>query len=91
MWIDALCINWGDIDEKSHQVRQVDRVYIPAKRVVVWLGLPTIVAKISDSRDICSRSVGVSRRYVYLKLCFCALKELTLHADMHVLMSTALD
>ncbi|UPK92568.1 hypothetical protein LCI18_003503 [Fusarium solani-melongenae] len=38
MWIDAICINQEDIDERSSQVRNMGNVYTLASRVVVWLG-----------------------------------------------------
>jgi hypothetical protein len=41
LWVDALCINQWNNDEKSHQVRQMGDIYRTAERVVVWLGLPT--------------------------------------------------
>lgn len=41
MWIDALCINQSDDDEKLVQVRRMDRIYQQASRVWVWLGCGT--------------------------------------------------
>jgi len=38
MWIDAICINQGDDEEKSKQVTRMRDVYKLARRVVVWLG-----------------------------------------------------
>lgn len=38
MWIDALCINQDDKEEKSHLVPLMGRVFKLALRVVVWLG-----------------------------------------------------
>lgn len=38
IWIDAICINQRDNAEKSHQVRQMDRVYDQATKVLMWLG-----------------------------------------------------
>lgn len=38
LWIDALCINQTDIDEKSHQVQRMGKIYGDAERVLVWLG-----------------------------------------------------
>jgi hypothetical protein len=38
LWIDALCIDQGDFDERSHQVRLMGDVYAKADRVVIWLG-----------------------------------------------------
>jgi len=39
MWIDAVCINQNDIQERNHQVTQMGRIYENAACVVVWLGL----------------------------------------------------
>jgi hypothetical protein len=40
LWVDALCINQADEDEKSLQVAQMRRVYTSpcTERVLVWLG-----------------------------------------------------
>jgi len=38
LWIDAICINQVDIEERSAQVSRMDHIYRLAKRVVVWLG-----------------------------------------------------
>ena len=38
LWIDALCINQDDLDEKTAQVQLMANVYARASRVVVWLG-----------------------------------------------------
>ncbi|KUJ11334.1 CNVH-domain-containing protein [Mollisia scopiformis] len=38
IWIDALCINQEDNDEKAIQVGMMGRIYKSAKSVVVWLG-----------------------------------------------------
>ncbi|KAJ2900630.1 hypothetical protein MKZ38_002289 [Zalerion maritima] len=38
IWIDALCINQQDNEEKSRQVLNMSRIYGQASRVLVWLG-----------------------------------------------------
>ncbi|KAF8854358.1 HET-domain-containing protein [Acephala macrosclerotiorum] len=38
LWIDAICINQVDEDEKSREVRKIGDIYGHARRVVVWLG-----------------------------------------------------
>src|SRR3569833_1035326 len=38
LWVDALCINQADADEKNAQVRLVADVYQRAAAVYVWLG-----------------------------------------------------
>ncbi|CAG9951786.1 unnamed protein product [Clonostachys rosea f. rosea IK726] len=37
-WIDALCINQSDIDEKSQQIMMMSRIYNCATCVFIWLG-----------------------------------------------------
>ncbi|TVY75802.1 Heterokaryon incompatibility protein 6 OR allele [Lachnellula suecica] len=39
LWVDALCINQLDLDERNHQVAQMGNIYSQAARVVTWLGL----------------------------------------------------
>src|SRR5665213_392572 len=38
MWIDAICINQNDNEEKSKQITRMRDIYILSFRVVVWLG-----------------------------------------------------
>lgn len=38
LWVDALCINQENVDEKAVQVGQMARIYASATRVVSWLG-----------------------------------------------------
>ncbi|KAF2865420.1 heterokaryon incompatibility protein-domain-containing protein, partial [Massariosphaeria phaeospora] len=37
-WIDAICINQADTDEKNTQVPRMDAIYSSASHVWVWLG-----------------------------------------------------
>lgn len=37
-WVDAICINQSDVQERNHQVGQMRRVYEKANVVIVWLG-----------------------------------------------------
>ena len=39
-WIDALCINQNDEEEKSSQVAQMHLIYKHASEVIVWLDVP---------------------------------------------------
>ncbi len=41
VWIDALCINQGDLDEKSSQIPMVYDIYAKSRHVVMWLGEET--------------------------------------------------
>jgi hypothetical protein len=38
IWIDAICINQRDTDEKSVQVRRMREIYEKARKVIIWLG-----------------------------------------------------
>ena len=38
VWLDAVCINQEDLDERGHQVSFMEDIYAGAEQVVVWLG-----------------------------------------------------
>ncbi|EWG38414.1 hypothetical protein FVEG_14888 [Fusarium verticillioides 7600] len=38
VWIDAICINQADIDERSQQVTRMRDIYQSAWQVLIWLG-----------------------------------------------------
>jgi hypothetical protein len=38
LWIDTLCINQSDTEERNSQVAQMGRIYQNAEEVIVWLG-----------------------------------------------------
>ncbi|KJK60776.1 Heterokaryon incompatibility protein HET [Aspergillus parasiticus SU-1] len=38
LWVDAICINQEDMDEKSKQIPLMRTIYAQADRVIVWLG-----------------------------------------------------
>jgi hypothetical protein len=37
-WIDAICIDQSNLDERNHQVRQMGQIYKGAQEVLMWLG-----------------------------------------------------
>jgi ankyrin repeat protein len=39
LWIDQICIDQSNNDEKSHQVRLMARIYAKAFNVLIWLGI----------------------------------------------------
>ena len=38
LWVDAICINQEDNNEKGQQVQSMAKIYAKASRVIVWLG-----------------------------------------------------
>ena len=38
LWVDAICLNQDDEDEKAHQIPQMGRIYQSASRTLIWLG-----------------------------------------------------
>lgn len=40
IWIDAICINQDDIQERSIEIARMGLIYKKARRVIVWLGPP---------------------------------------------------
>ena len=38
LWIDAICINQNDIQERNLQVSRMSEIYRKALRVIIWLG-----------------------------------------------------
>jgi len=38
LWIDALCVDQKDFEEKGHQVKLMGSIYTRAKNVIIWLG-----------------------------------------------------
>lgn len=43
IWIDAICINQADLEEKSKQVSMMHQIYQNSIRLIVWLGEATSV------------------------------------------------
>jgi len=49
IWIDAICINQNDIDERNEQVSLMSRIYASAQYVFAWLGELDSLAEVSFS------------------------------------------
>jgi hypothetical protein len=37
IWVDQICINQSDVDERNRQVRHMKRIYAHAADVLIWL------------------------------------------------------
>lgn len=46
IWVDAVCIDQDDVEERNQQILYMARIYKQAKQVVVWLGVT------SDENDL---------------------------------------
>ncbi|OIW25644.1 HET-domain-containing protein [Coniochaeta ligniaria NRRL 30616] len=46
LWIDALCINQDDLQERAEQVQRMRQIYLSASAVLAWLG------EASDDSDV---------------------------------------
>ncbi|KAI0552483.1 heterokaryon incompatibility protein-domain-containing protein [Xylaria curta] len=43
IWVDAVCINQPDLDEKALQVRHMDEIYHKANKTTIWLSGQTLL------------------------------------------------
>jgi len=73
LWIDALCINQNNVEERNYQVTQMPKIYSAAQEVIAWLGEGTdqsdkamelvtlspadLREKLKKKRDIVKRSL----------------------------------
>jgi hypothetical protein len=46
VWIDALCIDQGQNDERNHQVQQMGKIFSSAQRVIAWIGKKPQIASL---------------------------------------------
>lgn len=52
LWVDAVCINQDDVDERGRQVTIMDRIYKTSNMVLVWLG------KSTEQSDLAMKSIS---------------------------------
>ncbi|ORX99212.1 heterokaryon incompatibility protein-domain-containing protein [Clohesyomyces aquaticus] len=69
LWIDQICIDQDDRNERSHQVKLMGQIYTSCSRVLVWLGL---MAKLDDdpeqsqlSRDTLAPKISTMRYLIH--------------------------
>jgi hypothetical protein len=68
IWIDCICINQEDDQEKSQQVVMMDEIYRKANRAILWLGdIPDGIMAFSLVEDLCRRvkreKAGEGKKY----------------------------
>ena len=54
IWVDAVCINQANEEEKGHQIQSMARIYGQANRVIVWLG------EVADDSDLALEAIRVA-------------------------------
>jgi ankyrin repeat protein len=47
LWIDAICIDQNNDEERGHQVKQMSSIYEKATKVICWLGKSTLVTQMA--------------------------------------------
>ncbi|KAI0848921.1 heterokaryon incompatibility protein-domain-containing protein [Daldinia vernicosa] len=52
IWIDAICINQSDSDEKVHQVRLMRDIYSKAKKTTIWLSGRTLEEQLAQNSQL---------------------------------------
>lgn len=68
LWVDALCINQDDLDERGHQVRLMRKVYSQTSRCIAWI-IPRIsMSSIWLDRDVeaCKTFEDISNGFTWL-------------------------
>jgi hypothetical protein len=69
-WIDAICINQNDVDEKSKQVSRMGMLYKKASLVVVWIPPPSNDPHdVDDALITIAQVVGLSQKHHKLGHC----------------------
>jgi Heterokaryon incompatibility protein (HET) len=60
LWIDAICINQTDIPEKNQQISLMPFIYMRAKMVRLWLGVPKDLTRAINWEELFTKkSFGV--------------------------------
>jgi hypothetical protein len=82
VWIDAICINQGDSDEKAAQVARMLSIYKKARSVTAWLGQPDdnsllAFACCRELTELCGAVSGVDRT-AHAPACFAQLRAIYL-------------
>ncbi|XXH05340.1 hypothetical protein Hte_011766 [Hypoxylon texense] len=57
LWIDAICINQDDLEERASQVKLMRAVYEGAASVTIWLGEPSRGAELGLNRLTSSNTI----------------------------------
>ncbi|EMT67441.1 heterokaryon incompatibility protein-domain-containing protein [Fusarium oxysporum II5] len=53
LWVDAICINQSDVEERGHQVALLHEIYLNCQRDIAWLD-PMILIMHGKAHKLCS-------------------------------------
>ena len=81
-WIDQLCINQADLDERAEQVRMMQKIYSSAECVYIWLGPEGNDSKLA--LQVLPWLSGVVRKYEDLHSTSCVDWNQSLMPEMRV-------
>ncbi|KAF2114888.1 heterokaryon incompatibility protein-domain-containing protein [Lophiotrema nucula] len=76
LWIDALCIDQENVNERNHQVQQMGSIYSSATQVLVWLGQKPLVNALFATIHMMKRLYGLAWKAQYMQMPFYKLLHL---------------
>ncbi|CZR67662.1 uncharacterized protein PAC_17561 [Phialocephala subalpina] len=76
LWIDAICIDQENLQERGHQVQQMGLIYQKAERVFIWLGQGTketdlVMDSMKSLHDIFIKKEGGWRELARFRMSVC--------------------
>jgi len=83
LWVDALCINQADAEERGHQVQIMGDIYRGADRVLVRLGLSDQYSNTTFDLIQDCRSIPMEEAHKYCLAVSSIYRELDLSVDMY--------
>ncbi|KAM0689102.1 hypothetical protein Q7P36_011179 [Cladosporium allicinum] len=63
LWVDALCINQYDLEEKARQILKLHKTFKRARQVVVWLGQEALHTQLAITWMCSFRLQQIARSY----------------------------
>jgi hypothetical protein len=75
IWVDAICIDQSNLEERKQQVQLMAKIYSNAHRVIVWLGEQTVeiqgaleVIQLAANEELTERSKKETKQQAILNL-----------------------
>lgn len=85
IWCDAICINQQDLAEKSHQVKNMLRIFEKADVVLAWLGKPcSSSGRLFDALELISNTSNSLNTYAHDCKALSAIEDLIQALGSHL-------